>query len=797
MRRNKALSKVSLKKSVYTCDVAHMCYNIYEQLFIHQGGKIMKFKIHGQKSRAREKNRSKIALLRDSGAGQKIPLKGPFEAKMDTNDPKITKNNQDVKFPKKANLGIIYDLEGLSCGSCAIKLEKKLKKLNEVEDAQVDFKNAKVKIKYDEKNFELIKKIVNDVDNNLKIFKNEKVENKNKKNYQPLIFLFISSTLVLSTYLISMSTPIKIFIFCIAYLIVGYDILIKLIKNLFKLELFDENFLMGLATIAAFLIGEYTEAIAVIIFYKLGMFLQNLAVTQSRQSISELMDIKPEFANLEIKKNYYKIVDPQNVKINDTIIVKPGEKIPLDGTIIDGKSFVDNKALTGESRKVKVQPGSNVLSGAINNNNLIKIKVTKEYQDSTVAKILDLLENSSMSKAPTENFITKFARIYTPVVVMLALLVAIIPPLTFSGEPFNIWIYRAVVFLVISCPCALVISIPLGYFAGVGNASQNGILVKGANYLEALNNVESVVIDKTGTLTHGNFKVSKVHINRKSNITKKELLKTAAYAEQFSNHPIAYSIKESFKGQVDPKVIKDYQEVPGQGIKAQVKNDTILAGNYAMMAQNKVDGVTKIDNKTIVYLAKNREYLGYLIVEDEIRADSVQGLNELKALGVKNLIMLTGDDEIVAQDVAERVGVDKYFAKLLPTDKVKQFDNISQTKDPSKNLIFVGDGLNDAPVLAKADIGIAMGGIGSDAAIEAADVVIMNDEILKIPLAMRIARKTQRIVKENIVLSITIKVLAMLLGILGVATIWEAVIADVGVAIVAILNATRVLNTKN
>lgn len=748
-------------------------------------------KIEKMLKRRPEINSAKVDII-----GQNICFEAPKEVNIGEIKQEIKKIEPCVKFLEEGQKEAIYNLEGVTSKRLGMKLEKKLRNQKMVTDAKVDFKNEKLILTYDEKNFSLIKKITNEVDDKIIISKNEKVKIKKSKkiNYEILVSLFISIILIAITFLIPMNENIKTIILILAYLISGYDILIKLVKNLFKLELFDENFLMGVATIAAFSIGEHLEAIAVMIFYKLGEFFQDMAVNQSRESISELMDIKPEFANLKTK-NGYEIVDPKNVKINDTIIVKPGEKIPLDGIVTEGNSYIDNKALTGESVNVKVKKGSVVLSGSINKDSIIKIKVNKEYNDSTVAKILDLVENSSANKAPTENFITKFARVYTPIVVVLALLVAIIPPLTFSNEGLHTWIYRAVVFLVISCPCALVISIPLGYFAGIGNASRNGILVKGANYLEALNDVESVVMDKTGTLTHGNFKVTQVVPYNK--ISEKELLKTAAYAEEFSNHPIAVSIKESYQHKIDPKVIADYKEVAGQGVKVKIKKDTILAGNYKMMEKNHIRDVEKMDSGTIIYLAKNKEYLGYLVVEDEVKENSIQGLQELRDLGIQNLVMLTGDSELMAQNVAQKVGLTQYFAKLLPNDKVNKFEEIEQKKAPNSKIIFVGDGINDAPVLSRADIGIAMGGVGSDAAIESADIVIMNDEISKIPLAIKIARKTQRIVKENIILSMTVKLLAMFLGVLGIATIWQAVIADVGVAIVAILNSMRVLNNKN
>lgn len=706
----------------------------------------------------------------------------------------IKKNKNDLEEQKN-----IFKNENQKKNEDEKKLNDETKNKNEQNENIKYLENENEKKNYHEKLFEIVKKTTSDFDSSLVVSKNEKEKLKNKKNinYKILLSIILSLILISISYFIPMSDNVKIIFLILAYLVAGYDILIKLFKNLFKLELFDENFLMGVATIAAFAIGEHLEAIAVMIFYKLGEFFEDMAVNQSRESISNLMDIKPEFANLQTEKGY-EVVDPKEIKIDDIILVKPGEKIPLDGTIIEGTSFVDNKALTGESKNVRVKNGSKVLSGSINKDSIIKIKVDKEYNDSTVAKILDLVENSSAHKAPTENFITKFARVYTPIVVLLALLVAIIPPLTFSTEGFNPWIYRAVVFLVISCPCALVISIPLGYFAGVGNASRNGILVKGANYLEALNNVESVVMDKTGTLTYGDFKVTKVvPYNKDSKKSKDELLRLAAYAEQFSNHPIAVSIKERYRNDVDTKVIKDCQEITGQGIKVKINKDTILAGNMAMMKKNKVKDVEQVENSTVVYLAKNGQYQGHIIVEDEVKKDSIQGLQELRNLGVKNLIMLSGDSEVVAKEIAQKVGITQYFAQLLPNDKVKKFEEIDKEKGANSKIAFVGDGINDAPVLSRADIGIAMGGVGSDAAIESADIVIMNDEISKIPLAMRIARKTQRIVKQNIVLSMGIKLLAMLLGVLGIATIWQAVIADVGVAIIAILNSMRVLNNKN
>lgn len=686
-----------------------------------------------------------------------------------------------------------YFMNGLDCADCANKLEAKLNKQNYIEEARIDFNHAKLHLTYDEKDYFKLKEIVSNFEDGLTLQK-DKVIIREHLNYEMLITIIISIILIALTFIIPMDDQIKVIVYFIAYLIAGYDILIKVFKNLSKGNIFDENFLMGIATIAAFGIGEYLEAIAIMLFFKVGELFQDLAVNQSRKSISSLMDIQADFANVIVDGKTV-LKEPTEVKVNDYLIIKTGEKIPLDGVVVQGKTYLDTKALTGESRDMKVEIGDEVFSGSINKDSVIKIQVTKLFEDSTVAKILDLVENSSANKAPTENFITKFARYYTPTVVFIAVAVALIPPLVLSGEGFYEWIYRALIFLVISCPCALVISIPLGFFGGIGNASRHGILVKGANYLEALNDLESVVFDKTGTLSKGEFKI--LSISNSLNISAEDLLETAAYVENYSNHPIAMSIKQAFNREIDENKISDYQEISGQGIKAKLNNDIILAGNALLLKEHSITFQESTALETVVYLARNNDYLGYIEVGDELKDDSIKGIQELKNLKIKNIVMLSGDSENAVKNVANKLGINQYFAKLLPQDKVKIFEELDHNKSNKKKLAFVGDGINDAPVLARADIGIAMGGIGSDAAIESADIIIMNDEVAKIATAIKIANKTKRIVIQNIILAIGVKLIVLTLGIFGLASIWQAVIADVGVAIVAIFNAMRVLNDKN
>lgn len=578
-------------------------------------------------------------------------------------------------------------------------------------------------------------------------------------------------------------------IFIISYIIVGFEIVKKAIRNIFRGKVFDENFLMTVATIGAFGIGEYPEAVAVMLFYQVGELFQSYAVDKSRKSIASLMDIRPDFANLwqdgDIKK-----VDPDEVKIGDKIIVKPGEKIPLDGIILEGKTTLDTKALTGESSPREVVEGEEVLSGCINLNGVIKVEVKKEYGESTVSKILELVENASSKKSKSENFITKFAKYYTPIVVIIAVILAIVPPLILGIETFSDWIYRALSFLVVSCPCALVISIPLSFFGGIGGASKMGILVKGSNYLEALSHAEIVVFDKTGTLTKGVFEVQKIEPVQ---ISKEELLEVVAYAENYSNHPISESIKQVYERKIKENEINDYQELSGLGITAKIKGKEVLVGNEKLMNTRKIEFENCNEIGTILYVAIENKYAGYILISDTIKEDAKTTIHELKKNNIKQTVMLTGDRKKVGENVAEKLGMDKVYTDLLPADKVEKVEELLKAKSEKGKLVFVGDGINDSPVLTLADIGIAMGGLGADSAIEAADIVIMTDEPSKLIKAIKLSKKTMRIVRENIIFAIFVKIAVLVLTAVGVSTMWEAVFADVGVSIIAILNALRAL----
>ena len=582
-------------------------------------------------------------------------------------------------------------------------------------------------------------------------------------------------------------------IYIIAYIIVGFEIVRKALRNITRGKVFDENFLMTVATIGAFGIGEFPEAASVMLFYQVGELFQSYAVDKSRKSIANLMDIRPDYANIE-KDGKLEKVDPDEVKIGDIIVVKPGEKIPLDGTVVEGKTNLDTKALTGEPMPREANIGDDVISGCINLNGLIKVKVTKEFGESTVSKILDLVENASSKKSKSENFITKFAAYYTPIVVIIAVILAIVPPLIIPDAEFSDWIYRALSFLVVSCPCALVISIPLSFFGGIGGASKMGILIKGSNYLEALSNTEIVVFDKTGTLTEGDAKVQKIEAE---GISKEELLEITALAENFSNHPIAISIKSEYNKPIDEKRIVKTQELTGRGIKATIDEKEVLVGNEKLMKEEKIDYKECTDAGTALYVAIDKKYVGYILIADSIKKDSKKAIQNLKKNGIKQTVMLTGDRKQVGEVVAKELGIDKVYTELLPDGKVEKVEELLKEKSPKGKLAFVGDGINDAPVLAISDIGIAMGALGSDAAIEAADVVLMTDEPSKIVDAIHLSKKTMRIVKENIVFAILVKVIVLILSAFGLSTMWEAVFADVGVSIIAIINALRVLRVKH
>ncbi len=582
-------------------------------------------------------------------------------------------------------------------------------------------------------------------------------------------------------------------IFIVSYLIVGFEILRKAVRNIFRGKIFGENFLMSIATLGAFAIGKFPEAVAVMLFYQVGELFQDYAVDKSRKSIASLMDIRPDYANI-IRDGKEEKVDPSEVKIGDTIIIKPGEKVPLDGVVIDGKTTLDTKALTGESVPREVQEGEQVLSGCINLSGVIKVEVTKEYGESTVSKILDLVENASSKKTKSENFITKFAEYYTPIVVIIAVILAVVPPLVIEGADFQDWLYRALSFLVVSCPCALVISIPLSFFGGIGGASKMGVLVKGSNYLEALSNAEIMVFDKTGTLTEGVFEVQNVE---PIGITKEELLKIAAYAEYYSNHPISKSIKKAYKKTIDEKQIVDSQEISGKGIEAKIGNQNVLAGNEKLMNEKGIEYEKCTHIGSVVYVAIDGKYVGHIVIADKIKEDAKRTIEELKKNNIKQTVMLTGDRKNIGEAVAKEIGIDKVYTELLPDGKVEKVEKLLKTKSQKGKLAFVGDGINDAPVLAMADIGIAMGGLGADSAIEAADIVIMTDQPSKIISAMKLSKKTMRIVKENIIFAIAVKVLVLILTAFGLSSMWQAVFADVGVSIIAILNALRALRVKN
>ena len=579
-------------------------------------------------------------------------------------------------------------------------------------------------------------------------------------------------------------------IYILSYIIVGYDIVLKAIRNIFRGKVFDENFLMTIATIGAFVIGEYPEAVAVMLFYQIGELFQSYAVDKSRKSIASLMDIRPDYANVKRENQIIK-VNPEEVKIGETIIVKPGEKIPLDGKVINGESLIDTSALTGESVPREVKVNDEVLSGCINQNSLLEIEVTKEFGEGTVSKILDLVENASSKKSKSENFITKFARYYTPAVVIIAIILAIVPPFILNNGTFIDWLYRALTFLVVSCPCALVISIPLGFFGGIGGASKIGILVKGSNYLEALSNTEIVVFDKTGTLTKGIFEVQKIET---VDIEKEELLRLAAHAESYSNHPISQSIKKVYGKEINNNIVEKTEEISGRGVIAKVEGKDILIGNNKLMEENQIKYTKCNEIGTILYVSINNKYAGYILISDEVKEDSEKAIKMLKEKYVKQTVMLTGDKKEVGEQVAKKLGIDKVYTELLPDGKVEKVEELMKEKSQKGKLAFVGDGINDAPVLALSDIGIAMGGLGSDSAIEAADIVIMTDEPSKIVNAIKISKKTMRIVKQNIIFAIAIKIAVLILSTLGLSTMWEAVFADVGVSIIAILNSLRALS---
>lgn len=686
-------------------------------------------------------------------------------------------------------------LTGIDCAACATKIEKNVNKMANVKSCSVNFTTQKL-------NYELtgqeaatefeqqLATLLPTIEPDVGIQQSPTPEPSPAKhaiNYD-LIRILVSALGLAISYLVPLSAPAKTTLLLAAFVVIGYDTVWTAIKNILHGEWFDEHFLMSIATIGAFGIGQYAEAVGVMLFYQVGEYFQSLAVNHSRRSIANLVAIKPTIANRLAADGTTEVVAPEAIQVGEHIVVKPGEKVPLDGVITTGDSYVDTSAITGESVPRAFHPGDELLSGTINQSGLLTLEVTKPYADSTVAKILDLVENASSQKAPTENFITRFAKVYTPIVVGIAAIMAIVPPLLF-GAPFGDWLYRALIFLVISCPCALVISIPLGFFAGIGTASKNGILVKGSNYLEALNDVQTVVFDKTGTLTQGNFSVTTVHsVDQQPD----ELLALAALVEQHSTHPIGQSILAANQTPLT-KTLSDVQETAGHGISGQLNGQLLQAGKATWLQASGIATLTPSEVGTSVHVAYNNRYLGYIVIADTVKPDAQTAVAQLKHAGIRQTIMLTGDNQPVAQQVSDDLGIDSYQSELLPQDKVAAVAKLTEDRAANGKVVFVGDGINDTPVLARADVGVAMGGLGSDAAIEAADIVLMSDEPTKLATAISIAKYTRRIVWQNIIFALVVKGIFLLLGAFGIATMWEAVFADVGVTLIAILNALRIL----
>ncbi len=710
----------------------------------------------------------------------------------------------------KQNITIKLKLAGLDCANCARKIEDKVNQLNEVSEATLNFSTSTLVLTLNkeadkETVIEAIKTLVQQLEphvvvtemagqvenpsealcHNIQMSPDEK-SGIHKVNQVMREYWSLALGTFIFTIAVVTDQPL---LFFVSYVLIGYEVLLTAIKNIMQKEMFDENFLMTIATVGAFAIGEYAEGVAVMLFYEVGEMFQSYAVNYSRRSIAALLDIKAPFANV-LKGKKVEVLAPELVNVDDVILIKPGERVPLDGVIIEGNGFVDTKALTGESVPRELSEGESILSGYLNQNALLKVRVLKRYEDSTVSKILELVEHASSRKAKSEKFMTKIARYYTPIVVVVASLLAVLPTL-FNPASASTWVYRALVFLVVSCPCAIVVSVPLSFFAGLGGASKLGVLIKGGNYLEALANVQTVVLDKTGTLTKGVFKMTKIHA---LHLTHDEFLSYAAYAESQSHHPIATSILEAYQQDIVLEHLNDYEEIAGHGIKAVVNGHDVLIGNEKLMARYHISSMAVKSIGTVLHLSVDGRYEGYMIISDELKSSSKQAIKELKALGVSKVVMLTGDRDEVAQAIGQEVGVDLIHSELLPQDKVMHVEKL--LSDHTSNVLFVGDGLNDAPVLARADIGVAMGGIGSDAAIEAADVVIMNDDLLGLVAGIKKAKQTRRILWQNIIFAFGVKLLVMSLGALGMASMWAAVFADVGVTLIAVLNSIRILQNK-
>lgn len=697
-----------------------------------------------------------------------------------------------------------YILEGLGCATCAEHIEKEIDALPDVTHAAVNFATSRLTLEVSDNAAmpALINKaahIAKSIESGVTLRENTPVEHKNHEHHEGLnrltmIRLSIGALLFIVGLIFKWPLWIEFAVFFTSYLLCGGDVLLRAGKNILKGRVFDENFLMSIATIGAFAIGQFPEGAAVMLFFQIGERLQFLAVNRSRRSITALMDFRPDYANL-ISGDTIKQVSPESVRIGERILIRPGEKVPLDGLVADGASSLDTSALTGESAPRDTMAGCEILSGSINLSGVLTVEVTKTFGESTISKILDLVQNAAAKKAPTENFIHKFARYYTPVVVFAAVAIAVIPPLILPGASFTDWINRALVFLVVSCPCALVISIPLSFFGGIGAASKHGILIKGGNFLEALNRVDTVVFDKTGTLTQGIFKVTKVHAIKP--YSENDVMEYAANGESYSSHPIATSIIEAFGATPNQNNISDFTEIPGRGISLKVKGKAVLVGNASLMTDANISITQPETIGTTVHVCVDGIHIGYIIISDEIKSDSKATVQELRKLGVRKLVMLTGDSRHVGETIGRELDMDEIHAELLPHQKVEELEKLEKEISQRGTFVFVGDGINDAPVLARAHIGVAMGALGSDAAIEAADVVLMTDEPRKLVTAINIAKRTHRIVWQNIIFALSIKLLVLGLGALGLATIWEAVFADVGVTVLAVLNSVRVLKTKS
>ncbi len=701
------------------------------------------------------------------------------------------------------NTKIILELDGLDCAGCADNIVEYTKTIKGVKEVDLNFVNKKMNIELEDirlKNevvdlvTEKMKQLephvkVNDLTSGKDKKEPKEVKSKSPSQNKDLLRIIIAGIFFAIPYALKLEGSARFISFLVSYIIVGTDVILTAIRNIKAGNAMDEHFLMTVATIGAFIIGEYPEGVAVMLFYQLGEYFQGRAVNHSRSSIKALMDIRPDYANLLIDGEVV-VVDPEDIEIGDYILIRPGEKVPLDGIVVEGNSTLDTSNITGESVPRSIKEGEDLVSGVVNNQGVLKVKVTKEFGDSTIVKILDLVENASSRKAPTENFITKFSRYYTPIVVYAALAIGVIPPLLFGGQWAD-WAYKAFVFLVISCPCALVISIPLGFFGGIGAASKEGILIKGGNYLEALNDIDTVVFDKTGTITKGVFKVTE--IKTYSDYSKEDILEIAAYGEVYSNHPIGVSIISSYDKEIDKTRIQEYEEIAGNGIKAKMGDRYFYLGNKSLLEGRSIKVNEEDSIGTVVYIAEDNKHIGTIIVSDELKDNIKESLEELNSVGIKNTIMLSGDNKETVEKVAKASGINIAYGELLPQDKVAKFEEILKNKDPKHKVAFVGDGVNDAPVLARADIGIAMGGLGSDAAIEASDIVIMTDEIHKISTGIKIANKTKRIVTQNIILALGVKFIVLALGVFGKASMWQAVFADVGVSIIAIFNSIRAL----